>query len=371
MNHTLALSLHAAKRRLKIAFAAALGLSLAAAAPVSAMAQDTPQVVRIAVVAWSSGGKTQYAGASALIDADKSLKNALAARHIKLQWVPVSTAAVGTLVNEGFASGTIDFAGYGDLPSVVANAAGTRTKLIVPGGVGSNTYLVVPENSSAKSILDLKGKRIALNRGRPWEVSFNKLLAANGLKLSDFRIFNLDPQAGAAAVAAGRVDGFFTLADAWSLADKHVGKIIWSTKNAPDDWKMRAELWGDARFVAQHPDITQIVADAYVRAAWWISQPQNRDAFVKILSASGQPESVIRREYDGEQTAWKQQWAPLFTPALSAHYRDVAAYSAQARLASTPVDVNSLLAPQFVANSLKSLKLDNYWSSDATNVAKQ
>jgi sulfonate transport system substrate-binding protein len=371
MNHTLALSLHAARRRLKIVFAAALGLSLCATAPLSAMAQDATQVVRIAVVAWSSGGKTQYAGASALIDADKSLENALAARHIKLQWVPVSTAAVGTLVNEGFASGTIDFAGYGDLPSVVANAAGTRTKLIVPGGVGSNTYLVVPENASAKSILDLKGKRIALNRGRPWEVSFNKLLAANGLKLADFRIFNLDPQAGAAAVAAGRVDGFFTLADAWSLADKHVGKIIWSTKNAPDDWKMRAELWGDARFVAQHPDITQIVADAYVRAAWWISQPQNRDAFVKILSASGQPESVIRREYDGEQTSWKQQWAPLFTPALNAHYRDVAAYSAQARLASTPVDVNSLLAPQFVASALKSLKLENYWSGDTTNVAKQ
>ncbi len=361
--------LHAATRHLKFAAATLVGAALVGGLPASAAAQGAPSVVRIAVVAWSSGGKTQYAGASALIDANKSLEKALAAHHIKLQWVPVSTAAVGTLVNEGFASGAIDFAGYGDLPAVVANAAGTRTKLIVPGGVGSNTYLVVPENSTAKSIVDLKGKRIALNRGRPWEVSFNKLLAANGLKLSDFRIFNLDPQAGAAAVAAGRVDGFFTLADAWSLTDKHVGKIIWSTKTAPDDWKMRAELWGDAHFVAQHPDITQIVADAYVRAAYWISQPQNRDAFVKILSASGQPESVVRREYEGDRLDWKDQWAPLFTPALSAHYRDVAAYSAQARLASAPVDVNSLLAPQFVANALKSLDLEHYWTSDAPSVA--
>ena len=66
-----------------------------------------------------------------------------------------------------------------------------------------------------------------------------------------------------------------------------------------------------------------------MRAAHWISQPQNRDAYVKILSASGQPESIVRREYADEATPWKDQWAPLFTPALTGHYRDVIAYSRQ------------------------------------------
>ncbi|WP_406869573.1 ABC transporter substrate-binding protein [Paraburkholderia fungorum] len=366
----------ALRRALRRAFVAwSMTLPLTAAAllgPCLARAEDAPKVVRIAVVAYSSGGKTQYAGASALIDADKSLEKALAARHIQLQWVPVSTAAVGTLVNEAFTNHSIDFAGYGDLPSVVVNASGTHTKLIVPGGVGSNTYLVVPANSTAKSIVDLKGKRIALNRGRPWEVTFGKLLAANGLKLSDFKIYNLDPQAGAAAVSAGRVDGFFTLSDAYPLVDKQVGKIIWSTKEAPDAWKMRAELWASDDFVRQYPDVTQLVATAYVRAAYWISQAQNRDAFIKILSASGQPENVVRREYDDEKQPWKEQWAPLFTPSLSAHYRDVSAYSQQARLTSGGVDVNSLLAPQFVNNALKELKLEHYWDASATtNVANR
>ncbi|MFM0045182.1 ABC transporter substrate-binding protein [Paraburkholderia sediminicola] len=360
-------------RRAFIAWSMTVPLTAAALlGPSVARADDAPKVVRIAVVAYSNGGKTQYAGASALIDADKSLEQALAARHIKLQWVPVSTAAVGTLVNEAFTNHSIDFAGYGDLPSVVVNASGTRTRLIVPGGVGSNTYLVVPANSTAKSIVDLKGKRIALNRGRPWEVTFGKLLAANGLKLSDFKIYNLDPQAGAAAVAAGRVDGFFTLSDAYPLVDKQVGKIIWSTKEAPDAWKMRAELWASDDFVRQYPDITQLVATAYVRAAYWISQPQNRDAYIKILSASGQPENVVRREYDDEKLPWKDQWTPLFTPSLSAHYRDVSAYSQQAKLTSGGVDVNSLLAPQFVNNALKELKLERYWDASATtNVANR
>ncbi|KVF54167.1 nitrate ABC transporter substrate-binding protein [Burkholderia cepacia] len=368
MNHML--SLASLRRPLRALFAA-LPLAAASLAAPAAHADDAPKVVRIAVVAYSGGGKTQYAGASALIDADKSLEKALAARHVKLQWVPVSTAAVGTLVNEAFTNGSIDFAGYGDLPSVVVNASGTHTRLIVPGGVGSNTYLVVPAGSNAKSIVDLKGKRIALNRGRPWEVTFSKLLAENGLKLSDFRIYNLDPQAGAAAVAAGRVDGFFTLSDAYSLVDKNVGKIIWSTKTAPDDWKMRAELWASDDFVRRYPDITQLVATAYVRAAHWISQPQNRDAYVKILSASGQPESVVRREYADESTPWKEQWTPLFTPALTGHYRDVVAYSRQAGLTSAPVDVNALLAPTFVATALKQLGLDGYWRADTARVASR
>lgn len=360
-------------RRALLAWSVAAPLTAAALlGPSIARAEDAPKIVRIAVVAYSSGGKTQYAGASALIDADKSLENALAARHIKLQWVPVSVAAVGTLVNEAFTNHSIDFAGYGDLPSVVVNASGTHTKLIVPGGVGSNTYLVVPPNSTAKSIVDLKGKRIALNRGRPWEVPFGKLLAANHLKLSDFKIYNLDPQAGTAAVSAGRVDGFFTLSDAYTLVDKQVGKIIWSTKDAPDAWKMRAELWASDDFVRQYPDVTQLVATAYVRAAYWISQPQNRDAFIRILSASGQPESVVRREYDDEKLPWKEQWTPLFTPALTTHYRDVSAYSQQAGLTSDGTDVNSLLAPQFVNNALKELKLERYWdASAATNVANR
>ena len=345
-----------------LALLAALSLTCALAAP--AHADDTPQTVRIAVVAYSNAGKTQYAGASALVASDGWLEKSLAERHIKLEWVPESVAAVGTLVNEAFTSHSIDFAGYGDLPSIVINASGTPTRLIVPGGVGSNTYLVVPADSTAKSIVDLKGKRIALNRGRPWEVTFAKLIAANGLKLSDFKIYNLDPQAGAAAVSAGRVDAFFTLADAYALEDKHVGKIIWSTKDAPPSWKMRAELWASDDFVRAHPDVTQLVASAYVRAAYWISQPQNRDAYIKLLSASGQPESIVRRELDDEKLPWKDQWTPVFSPALSAHYRDVSAYGEESHLTSTKVDVDTLLTPRFVDAALKELKLDHYWAAD-------
>ncbi len=154
----------------------------------------------------------------------------------------MTTAAVATLVNESFLNNKIDFAFYGSLPAVVLNATGVKTQIVVPGGIGNNVYLIVPENSPIKSIEELKGKKIALHRGRPWEINFGQLIQSKGLSLKDFQIVNLNPQAGAAALSAKSVDAFFTLSDALTLQDRHLGKIIWSSQSLPADWKMRAEL---------------------------------------------------------------------------------------------------------------------------------
>ena len=191
----------------------------------------------------------------------------------------------------------------------------------MPGGSGNNIYLVVPEGSSAKTIEDLKGKRLALHRGRPWEFAFSNFLASKGLKLDDFKIANLNPQVGAAAVSAGKVDAAVLLNEAYALEDKGVGKIIWSTKQGSNDWRLVSDLWGTDAFVQQHPDITQLVATAWVKAAWWISQSQNQDAYYQLSSRAGTAESVLRRDDQDDPVAWKERWAPKNDQQLKAHYQ--------------------------------------------------
>ncbi|BBT39631.1 ABC transporter substrate-binding protein [Pseudomonas guariconensis] len=340
------------------------------AALLTAQAQAAePQTVRIATVAYANAGKTIFNGPSYVMDRDKWLEQQLAQRNIKLQWVPAATASVGTFVNEEFANRRIDFAFYGDLPSIIANASGVSTQLIVPGGSGNNVYLVVPPGSSAKSIADLKGKRIALHRGRPWELSFAKLLDANQLRFDDFRIFNLNPQAGAAALSAGRVDALFTLSDAYLLEDKQVGRIIWSSKQAPADWRMRAELWGAKDFIAQQPEITQLVVDAYLKAAHWTAQPENQAAYQAYQAQSGQPLSVLQREAEGQP--WAQHFSPLYDQALRQHYTDAIAYALKARLIRGAVNVETLLEPKFVQQGLQNLQLQQYWTVPVASVATQ
>lgn len=322
-------------------------------------AAEPLKTVRVATVAYSKAGKITFNGPTYLMDKDPWLKEQLAQRGVELQWVPAATASVGTFVNEEFANKRIDFAFYGDLPSIILNASGVATQLIAAGGIGNNVYLVVPPDSTATSIDDLKGKRVALHRGRPWELSFAKLLESRNLAFDDFRLFNLNPQAGGAALSAGRIDGLFTLSDAFLLEDKKVGKIIWSSKQAPLDWKMRAELFGAKDFIAQNPEVTQLVVDAYLKALKWASQDEHKAEYIALLSQSGQPQSVLLREVQGE--AWKDHFSPLINATLRQHYADGIAYSLQSKLIRKDVNVDNLLDDRFVKQGLKNLNLTEEW----------
>jgi len=353
--------------RLLVAILLAAGVRPAIAEPAKG---ETPKEVRIATVAYAIGGKVGFNGAAGVIEQNGWLRPELAKRNVRLVWVPVSAQSVGATVNEAFANRSIDFAAYGDLPSIILNAGGIQTRVVVPGGRGNNVYLVVPRDSTARTLADLKGKRIALHRGRPWEITFARLVAEQGLRLSDFRIANLNPGAGAAALAAGDVDGFVTLSDAFQLVDRKVGKVIWSTKNSGQDWKMRAELWGDKAFIDSNPELTQIVANAFVKAAHWSSQPANFEAYLQIAVRSGQPENALRQEYTDDSVSWKERWSPLPAAFVVDHYRHAIAYSREARLIRSDLDAASLFDTRFVTTALKELRLDGYWSAPPAVTAK-
>ncbi len=347
-------------------FFAPVSLLLALFASLSSLAAEPLKLktVRIATVVFSNAGKVTFNGPTYLMDKDPWLKQELAKRGVELEWVPAATASVGTFINEEFANKRIDFAFYGDLPTIILNSSGVSTKLLAAGGIGNNVYLVVPPDSTAKSIDDLKGKRIALHRGRPWELSFAKLLDSRHLGFDDFRIFNLNPQAGAAALSAGRVDGFFTLSDAFLLEDKKVGKIIWSSKQAPADWRMRAELFGASDFVAQQPQVTQMIVTAYLKALKWASEEQNKAEYIKLQAQSGQPESVLLREVEGE--SWKDHFSPLIDGNLRQHYQDGIAYSLKAKLIRNDIKVDDLLDARFVEQGLKDLNLSDEWKAHSS-----
>ena len=326
-----------------------------------AQAADSAKEVRIATVAYNVNGKIGFNGSAAIVEKQGWLRNELSKQGVKLTWVPVTAQSVGVTINEAFANKSIDFAGYGDLPSIILNSGGVDTRIVVPGGRGNNVYLVVPPASAAKSLADLKGKRIALHRGRPWEITFARYVESNGLKFSDFKISNLNPGAGAAALAAGNVDAFVTLSDAYQLEDKKIGKIIWSTKASAQDWKMRAELWGAKDFIAQNPAITQTIATAYVKAAHWTSQEANFDEYLKVANQNGQPENVYRREYSDDSVSWKSRWSPLFDDLVTDHYVNAAQYSRKANLIRKDVNTTQLFEPRFLNAALKALKLEDYW----------
>lgn len=322
------------------------------------------KVVNVASISSPYQGKQVFNGLTGVIIQQGWLKAELARRGVQLNFVPVPTAVGAPLINEGFSGKRIDFASYGDFPAVIAAAGGVPLKLVAPLGGGQNVYLVVRKDSPARSIADLKGKKIALHRGRPWELPFSKLVDSAGLQLSDFTVVNINPSATPAALASGSVDATVLLSDGLLLEQKGIGKVIWSTAQAPADWKMRAELFARGDFVDANPELTQLVVDAYVRAAAWSSKEENRDQVIRNSSRGYLPPEILAKDYAADGLAWHERFSPVFHPDVKEHYRAVAAYALGRGLIRRPVDADKLIDDRFVQTALKNQNLQAYWSTE-------
>lgn len=331
----------------------------------SATGGEAVKTLTIASIAYPYQGKQVFSGLNGVVIQQGWLKDQLAKKGVNLVFTPVSTAVGGPLINEGFSGKRIDFASYGDFPATIAVAGGVPLKIVAPVGQGQDVYIVVRKGLAARSLADLKGKRIALHRGRPWELPFSKLVDSSGLKFSDFKIVNINPSATPAALESGSVDAAVLLSDGLLVEQKGIGRVIWSTKDAPADWKMRAELFGRADFVDAHPDLTQLVVDAFVRAAVWSSDEANKAEVIRNAARGALPEQIVARDYANSGIPWRERFSPLFNPAVRTHYRSVADYALERGLIRHKVDADALIDGRFVDKALKDLKLEQFWAHGA------
>jgi sulfonate transport system substrate-binding protein len=219
---------------------------------------------------------------------------------------------------------------------------------------------VVPTDSTATSIEDLKGKRLSVNMGRPWVLALTRLTESKGLKFSDFQLYNLVMPDGDAAVSAHSVDATYTL-DGLQLKAANAGKIIWSTHDAPLDWKFSADLFGAKKFIDKYPDAVARVVDGTIQAAHKNSLPENRDTYIHDY-AEGQliPYELALESWNGKDV--KAALSPLFDPFVPAHYADVVSFAIQNKLIRKSFAVDDLLEPKFATAALAKLGWADFWT---------
>jgi len=169
----------------------------------------------------------QKYGTLVLLKAQGTLEKRLAPLGIQVKWAEFPG---GPQLLEALNAGSVDLGVTGETPPIFAQAAGADLVYIAnepaaPEGEG----IVVKNNSPIKSLKDLKGKRVALNKGSNVHYLLVKALENAGLKYSDITPVFLNPADGRAAFENGSVDAwaiwdpFFAAAqkqlDARSIAD--------------------------------------------------------------------------------------------------------------------------------------------------------
>ncbi len=161
-------------------------------------------------------GYQKSASLFVLQKAQGTLEKRLAPQGVAVKWVEFPA---GPQLLEGLNVGAIDVGFVGEAPPIFAQAAGARFVYVGndPAAPAAEA-VVVPKDSPLKTIADLKGRRVALNKGSNVHYLLVKALEKNGLKYSDVTPVFLAPADARAAFEKGSVD-------AWAIWDPFLAAV--------------------------------------------------------------------------------------------------------------------------------------------------
>jgi sulfonate transport system substrate-binding protein len=319
--------------------------------------EKKPKVIYIGSAYGGGYGKPFSGGTIGVIHVQGLLEEEFKQDGIKIEWYFFKGA--GPAVNEAFANNTIDFAYQGDLPSIIGRAGGLRTKLIAGGSVRGNVYIGVPNDSPITSIKELKGRKVGIFKGTNAQLTFNRILEANGLTEKDFKLYNLGSADGEAALASKDIDGGVYWLNLLNLRTLGIARIIYSTKEAPDNWKNFGGLLVTEKFANEYPDIVKRVVKVYVKAAQWASEEKNRDELFQLWAKAGTPFNSIKEENEGSPLKLKN--TPLLDEFYVKHYKEGVTFSKERGLIRNTFDVDKWIDKSYLEQALKELGLESYW----------
>ena len=323
-------------------------------------AEELPREIRLGSGAGATVGRPYGNGVLGWIGSQGWVEEEFNNDPVKITWFAVKGFGPG--VNEAFSNGNLDVAHYGDFPSLIGKSGGIKTRIIASANRGGNVYLVVPKASQAQSLQDLKGKRLALHRGRPTEIPVAMIFESLGLRHQDFRLFNLSPVDGQNAIATGSVDAQFGR-DAYLMEANNTGRILWSTRGQDPHWKSTAEIFVTEDFAAKYPTTVKRILKAYLRGARFVADPANRQTLIDFWAKEQSSPAIAAKEYHGDDL--KDRYSPLLDPYLIEHYQRAAAVSQRLgviRRGLPAEEITTWFDPSFLQAALTDLGLEHFWT---------
>lgn len=255
--------------RNKIRFAALAVIAFNIVGFPSISKADSEKVLKI--------GYQKY-GTLTLLKARGTLDEALAKKGVKVKWTEFPA---GPQMLEGLNVGSVDFGTVGETPPIFAQAAGADLVYVAnepPAPVGE--AILVPKNSSLKTLADLKGKKIALNRGSNVHYLLVKALEKANISYKDIQPVYLAPADARAAFERGSVDAWVIWDPYFAAAQKQLGaKLIADGSGLVSNHQFYV---ASRSYATQNPEILDVVKRELLKVDQWGSQHKNEVA--NILS---------------------------------------------------------------------------------------
>lgn len=260
MTHSLSFN----RRQLLATAAAAAALTAGA----GAFAQSGQRVLRVG----------HQKGWFNLLKGRGTLEQKLAPLGVKVTWVEFNA---GPVQLEALNVGAIDFGDVGEAPPIFAQAGGTA--LVYAGATQPRPQLeavLVHDNSPIKTVADLKGKRVAFNKGSNVQFFLAKLLEKNGLKYTDVQATFLSPPDARAAFEKNAIDAWVIWDPFLAAAQKQLNARILT--NAVGVVKNRGYYFTSRDYASNNTDVLKIALQEIDGIEKWVAK--NKEAAAVELS---------------------------------------------------------------------------------------
>jgi sulfonate transport system substrate-binding protein len=271
------------KRRdfIKLSVGATAAAALAGLPAPRAYAADTPRKLRKLRI----GNQKGYLS---LLKARGTLEKRLAPLNVSVSWTEFDA---GPVQLEALNVGSIDFGDVGEAPPIFAQAAGAPLAYVaatVPRP--QSEAVLVPNGSPVRSVADLKGKTVALNRGSNVHYFLVKLLQAHGLQYTDVKMAFLSPADARAAFERRSVDAWVIWDPFFAAAQKTLGATV--IADATHVVGNRAYYFSSLRYATDNADVVKILIEELSRIDQW-GQQNRQQLSAQLAQLWGLPEDVV------------------------------------------------------------------------------
>lgn len=249
------------RRRVAVWFAAVLPLCLAAACgSSSATSSGGPAGSGEPVLRLQDPGN---AGPLAYAKRERILEKRLAAVGARVEWG--GTYASFTATIDAVRSGSVNVL-QGAISPVLGYLANSRnikiysvTDRITDPAAPHTDGLAVPPGSPIKSVRDLAGKRVAVNKGGRGEYLLLLALERAGVPVDQVKRVYLNPDQAASAFATGKVDAWWAIVRAYPEVVARGARIIVHGRDLPEkDLTISAAR---TELLERHPQAVRVYLD--------------------------------------------------------------------------------------------------------------
>ncbi|MGH6504118.1 aliphatic sulfonate ABC transporter substrate-binding protein [Klebsiella pneumoniae] len=221
----------------------------------------------------------QRFGSLGILKARQSLETAFASLGVNVLW---SEFPAGPQLLHALACNEIDFGTTGEAPPVFAQASNSELMYVAwEPPAPRSVAMVVPQESDIRQLSDLRGKRIALNKGSNVHWLLLQILEDAGLGLNDVRVVYTPPKYPLTA-------SDYLAVDAWMMWDPLLS-------DAEHTGELRVVASGEGRvnnhqfylsrrdYLAQHGDIMRRLLTELTHTGQFIDS--HRGEAARLLSA--------------------------------------------------------------------------------------